>query len=255
MGDGENAISPVKPKQLENPKAKPARDPRPVTKQKEKRSTIEPPEVLSSDYEQPKQTQKRDSPVAKSVGMETLSDLASASRTSRRRGAVVSYAEPNLRDKMRRPTKDMIDAVAKDGRRSSSFQSSRESMGDGASDTPSAGRSVVSPYPSAGNNMPADFALANQATDIFSGDAVLAKVSQRRQARRHSSNPQKTSYDPSPVVEDVSRNSESPDSSNDSLGQVDLAFQADDDSWKAIAQDGGQRRETRVAARRRSMMV
>ncbi|KAF7547938.1 hypothetical protein G7Z17_g7391 [Cylindrodendrum hubeiense] len=37
-------------------------------------------------------------------------------RPSRRSRAAVSYAEPNLRDKMRRPTKELYDAVAGDGR-------------------------------------------------------------------------------------------------------------------------------------------
>lgn len=36
-------------------------------------------------------------------------------RPSRRARGAVSYAEPNLRVKMRRPTKDLIDAVARDG--------------------------------------------------------------------------------------------------------------------------------------------
>ncbi|KAF4977716.1 hypothetical protein FZEAL_5810 [Fusarium zealandicum] len=38
------------------------------------------------------------------------------SRPSRRNRTAVSYAEPNLRDKMRRPTKDMLDAVTGEGR-------------------------------------------------------------------------------------------------------------------------------------------
>lgn len=37
-------------------------------------------------------------------------------RPSRRSRAPVSYAEPNLRDKMRRPTKDMVDAVSGEGK-------------------------------------------------------------------------------------------------------------------------------------------
>ncbi|KAF4467293.1 Shugoshin [Fusarium albosuccineum] len=38
------------------------------------------------------------------------------SRPSRRNRTAVSYAEPNLRDKMRRPTKEMLDAVAGEGK-------------------------------------------------------------------------------------------------------------------------------------------
>lgn len=39
-----------------------------------------------------------------------------ASRPSRRNRTAVSYAEPSLRDKMRRPTKELYDAVAGEGR-------------------------------------------------------------------------------------------------------------------------------------------
>jgi hypothetical protein len=39
-------------------------------------------------------------------------------RPSRRNRTAISYAEPNLRDKMRRPTKDLIDAVAADAKNS-----------------------------------------------------------------------------------------------------------------------------------------
>lgn len=41
---------------------------------------------------------------------------ADGQRPSRRARGAVSYAEPNLRDKMRRPTKDLVDAVTKEER-------------------------------------------------------------------------------------------------------------------------------------------
>ncbi|PHH81659.1 hypothetical protein CDD82_248 [Ophiocordyceps australis] len=41
-----------------------------------------------------------------------ISSSGETSRPSRRSRASVSYAEPNLRDKMRRPTKELLDAVA-----------------------------------------------------------------------------------------------------------------------------------------------
>ncbi|KAJ5248665.1 hypothetical protein N7468_000116 [Penicillium chermesinum] len=184
MGDGENAVSPQEAKQLDGPQTQNLQEPPPITKTKGKRSVASATTSLPN-YAQPKPGQKRDSPAAKTVSMDTISDLASASRTSRRRGAVISYAEPNLRDKMRRPTKDMIDAVSKDGRRSSSFQASRESF-DGSSGTP---RGPISPHLRFGTNMPADFALADQISDVLSSEAVLAKVSQRKPPRRHSSHP------------------------------------------------------------------
>ncbi|EFW98957.1 shugoshin family protein [Grosmannia clavigera kw1407] len=45
-----------------------------------------------------------------------ISSQGEVSRPSRRARASVSYAEPNLRDKMRRPTKELLDAVAGEGR-------------------------------------------------------------------------------------------------------------------------------------------
>lgn len=43
-------------------------------------------------------------------------DLAEGHRPSRRARGSVSYAEPNLRDKMRRPTKELVDAVTGEGK-------------------------------------------------------------------------------------------------------------------------------------------
>ncbi|KAK7948927.1 uncharacterized protein PG986_009813 [Apiospora aurea] len=45
-----------------------------------------------------------------------ISNDGETSRPSRRNRTAVSYAEPNLRDKMRRPTKQMLDAVAGEGK-------------------------------------------------------------------------------------------------------------------------------------------
>ncbi|KAF9771935.1 hypothetical protein IL306_010404 [Fusarium sp. DS 682] len=51
-------------------------------------------------------------------------------RPSRRNRTAVSYAEPNLRDKMRRPTKEMLDAVAGEGK-----YARRSSVAEQAPDT------------------------------------------------------------------------------------------------------------------------
>lgn len=45
-----------------------------------------------------------------------ISSYGETSRPSRRARASVSYAEPNLRDKMRRPTKELLDAVSGEGK-------------------------------------------------------------------------------------------------------------------------------------------
>lgn len=65
-----------------------------------------------------------DTPETKSTSEKTrdtpppadISSHGETSRPSRRVRASVSYAEPNLRDKMRRPTKEMLDAVSGEGK-------------------------------------------------------------------------------------------------------------------------------------------
>lgn len=195
-----------------------------------------------------------DSPVA--ISAETsagMSDIIAASRPSRRQRAVVSYAEPNLRDKMRRPTRELIDAVGGDGsRRSSSFQLVRETSGEDSDNFRGPG---VSPRPPAGN-IPADMALADQVTDVFGNDdgssQLSVAVSRRRQSRRHSSNPEGNVCDVSPLdVDDTntSARERKPPST------IDLQLNGDiSTEWKS-EMDASLRRETRVAARRKSMMV
>ncbi|OOQ86176.1 hypothetical protein PEBR_22276 [Penicillium brasilianum] len=211
----------------------------------------------------PKATFPTDSPVAKAGDPAFgISDMNAASRPSRRRGAVVSYAEPNLRVKMRRPSKTMIDAVAgADPRRSSSFQLARDSLGNELDTS----QSSASPHPSSNATRPADSVLSSQAADPFAqdddSDQLLTRVSRRRRkvsssnsdasdlvdlstalgqrlcskgpSRRHSSNPKSTSLDTLRREAEVA-------------SDIDSSFEADDTAY---------RRETRVAARRKSMMV
>ncbi len=63
-------------------------------------------------------TQGRDTPPPSDLRPESSSTNAfgTAGRGSRRPRGSVSYAEPNLRDKMRRPTKELVDAVGADDR-------------------------------------------------------------------------------------------------------------------------------------------
>lgn len=61
----------------------------------------------------------------------TLGIPSAPCRTTRRQRAVVSYAEPNLRDKMRRSTNEFVDAVAgRNSRRASSSHTVEENMND-----------------------------------------------------------------------------------------------------------------------------
>lgn len=134
----------------------------------------------------------------------------SSSRPSRRRGAVVSYAEPNLRDKMRRPGKEMADAVAYGSRRSSSFQPGRDSLNEDDSTQPqssdmfgegsqeqlvamaSGRKRKVSSALSEGTDGDSSNNIQKEVEDRLAD--VSAQVSHdtlnpRRQTRRHSSNP------------------------------------------------------------------
>lgn len=70
-------------------------------------------DIFSPPSSQPStaRVESRDTPPPGDFG--TSADVQ---RPSRRARGAVSYAEPNLRDKMRRPTKDLIDAVAREER-------------------------------------------------------------------------------------------------------------------------------------------
>ncbi len=68
-------------------------------------------DIFSPPGSQPSTTrvQSRDTPPPPDIGFG-----GEGHRPSRRSRAAISYAEPNLRDKMRRPTKELVDAVSKD---------------------------------------------------------------------------------------------------------------------------------------------
>jgi Shugoshin C terminus len=68
------------------------------------------PDIFSPSSSQPSTAREsRDTPPPPDLGPGT-----DGQRPSRRARPAVSYAEPNLRDKMRRPTKELVDAVSKD---------------------------------------------------------------------------------------------------------------------------------------------
>ncbi|KAJ5131706.1 hypothetical protein N7448_005864 [Penicillium atrosanguineum] len=250
MGRDENIKSPVKPKELESSKNKSlSQKPRvrstPML-QKQKRSSRS--TEYDEAYSQPVPIMLKDSPVARSgEGLMGVSDLA-ASRPSRRRGAVVSYAEPNLRDKMRRPTSEMADAVIAGGSRRSSSLQFRESLDNADDHSRKSGAGSGSLL---NGSLPADLALADQATDVFMKDIapeqLIDTVSHRRQSRRHSSNPKSTARHVSSHDVDFG---ESPTT----FTQMEGAEGEETPGWNS-AMDVGHRRETRIAARRKSMMV
>lgn len=105
----------------------PAPDPKPISRKAAPPSrpppeTPAPPmlDVLSPDGSEPPaaRPESRDTPPPGDLDPEAANtnSFGSLGRASRRQRGSVSYAEPNLRDKMRRPTKDLVDAVAAEDR-------------------------------------------------------------------------------------------------------------------------------------------
>lgn len=96
--------------------------------------------LLFADSHSPEGTPLADDDRSDTPPPADISLHGEASRPSRRNRTAVSYAEPNLRDKMRRPTKELFDAVAGEGKSRRWSQSGvaildgqsikRESMGD-----------------------------------------------------------------------------------------------------------------------------
>ena len=75
-----------------------------------------PSDLLSPDSSEPSAARpdSRDTPPPLDLGPET--GTGSFGRASRRPKGNVNYAQPNLRDKMRRPTKELVDAVGAEER-------------------------------------------------------------------------------------------------------------------------------------------
>lgn len=100
-----------------------ASSPQPVWKELEK--PLAEPEPLSPSSPEP--LPSIDAPRGDTPPPVDITSKGETSRPSRRNRTAVSYAEPNLRDKMRRPTKELVDAVV--DRRSSQLDLiSRESL-------------------------------------------------------------------------------------------------------------------------------
>ncbi|PFH60103.1 hypothetical protein XA68_11458 [Ophiocordyceps unilateralis] len=80
-----------------------------------------------------------------------ISASGEATRPSRRNRAAISYAEPNLRDKMRRPSKQLFDAVTGEGKNRRSSQAETPKTRSGPEPPPSGGEpwaAVKEPPPS-----------------------------------------------------------------------------------------------------------
>ncbi|KAL8810269.1 MAG: hypothetical protein Q9200_002709 [Gallowayella weberi] len=94
-----------------------------------------PLDIFSPDGSEPPATRpdSRDTPPPGDLDPEAThtNSFGSMGRASRRQRGSVSYVEPNLRDKMRRPTKELVDAVAAEERMQQKKHVKAESEGEG----------------------------------------------------------------------------------------------------------------------------
>ncbi|KAL8851938.1 MAG: hypothetical protein Q9221_003149 [Calogaya cf. arnoldii] len=111
-----------------------------------------PLDVISPEESEPRTTRptSRDTPPPEDLDPETVTtnSFGSLGRSSRRQRGSVNYAQPNLRDKMRRPTKELVDAVAADERLQQRKNIKAEGEGEGTEplvtgEAPSKMRTVV----------------------------------------------------------------------------------------------------------------
>ncbi|KAL8934663.1 MAG: hypothetical protein Q9211_005108 [Gyalolechia sp. 1 TL-2023] len=112
---------PAKAPHSEAPEAKPSQLSLEVSSKSAPKTPAPPPlDRFSPDGSEPPAARPggRDTPPPADLDPEsaTTNAFGSLGRASRRQRGSVSYAEPNLRDKMRRPTKELVDAVGADER-------------------------------------------------------------------------------------------------------------------------------------------
>lgn len=206
-------------------------------------------------------------------------------RPSRRQRAVVSYAEPNLRDKMRRPTNEFADAVKTgDARRNSSTQGSHAkgndgdegANGDSLDETGTVSQRKRKTLPANTDDPSSVFDNSYEMAQKYSISSTQDQHATRneggKQTRRHSSNPRSSrrvsrSHDGDDYLSqayaqggsDIDFMSMATDkrsldaNSRAQSGDVQLDMEQDESSNSI---DGKQiRRGQRGGARRRSMML
>ncbi|KAL4946183.1 hypothetical protein BDV06DRAFT_218513 [Aspergillus oleicola] len=201
------------------------------------------------------------------IEVPTIAEVPST-RPSRRRGAVVSYAEPNLRDKMRRSTNELGPAVneAKSRRSISHTELDRAQHEQSVSAKKSRNSTTAKAEPNLTVNEHAQ-ELEPLNTEDIAMDVDAASITSKR-SRRHSSNAKATGRSAQPrfstnviSVEDacndfLTANSggathklpiAAEPSANDSHDNID----ASSSSLNSTEMTRGQR----IAARRRSMML
>jgi hypothetical protein len=144
--------------------------PAPIEIQPEPEVTPIPAEIFSPMSPEPSEPQDsaRDTPPPADI-----SSFGETSRPNRRARAAISYAEPNLRDKMRRPTKDLVDAVG--GKANGRLSMAKDDYASAVEPSPTMSGSVA--------NMP----LANSMQQLETssprsqnGDVLVPAIAERK---------------------------------------------------------------------------
>ena len=257
-----------KPKPVQEKRRGRPKNPTPV--QDEAAPTPEPPapvsvELLSEPHEltpsSPEPAHSAEAPREGTPPPVDISPTGEAARGSRRNRTAVSYAEPNLRDKMRRPGKQMMDAVAGYRRTSQSEPLSIE----GKVKRESASADSLRHFPPADSNRDSDYAPASPLAHKGETQELPSSVTTER--RRRPSSIQKM------MEESDGADEESEGSKMDSTAETgDDVYEFQSSSPQAGKKRGGRQRGARRAsaavdsdddfvpmerasARRRSMMV
>ncbi|KAK0651274.1 hypothetical protein B0T16DRAFT_453758 [Cercophora newfieldiana] len=113
-----------------------------------------------------------------------LSVDGETSRPSRRARAAISYAEPNLRDKMRRPTKELFDAVSGEGKFKSRVSISAVAPGQGGNESaPTSATKPTSEGWTATSALKSEDAITkdNAVKDVAERDSMPSPLAQREQ--------------------------------------------------------------------------
>ncbi|KAJ6439506.1 shugoshin [Purpureocillium lavendulum] len=206
-----------------------------------------------------------------------ISSKGEMSRPSRRNRTAVSYAEPNLRDKMRRPTKELFDAVAGEGKYSRrSSQAEPPDKVKRESDVNGSWRQVPGEGEQAAEDAPAAMPESPLANKTSSPQELPASVATERR-RRPSSLAAKTIGGPDEAAGSLSDKPREADSNPDTSGSGDTDIyeftssspQVEKEEEPAGTKRSSRRQTTstrrassaadgdksRSASRRRSMMV
>ncbi|KAL7799876.1 hypothetical protein V8C37DRAFT_365816 [Trichoderma ceciliae] len=174
-----------------------------------------------------------------------ISSSGETSRPSRRNRTTISYAEPNLRVKMRRPTKELFDAVAGEGKYARRVSNCDPALPESAK---SQREVAMADTPSEFDNAPA---LSPLATKHLTTDILLSGVVMER--RKRSSSMASKGME---IVSDNSMDMETAESTRDASISLDSSGLAESDVYEFTSEspppDKDEVKEPKKRGRRRT---